>query len=159
MLIRDEVEDLWHSNLFVVYSTAHVGWPGCSHISEENAPSFRLWHIEMFSDMPHGDGCCCGIDFCYQKWAWLDDDRRQSSQSFMVRSGVTGNCPQEIQLISCCFIWAGCWAAAGSSLSGSSLVLRRLWGFQLLSQWNTLKTRLIWRRTLQDRQPHPSCLK
>lgn len=45
-----------------------------------------------------------------------------------------------------------CWLI---SILGSFLVRSASEDFQPLSQWNTLKTRLIWEGTLRDLQPHP----
>ena len=68
-----------------------------------------------FSDMPRAGRLLLLLRdwFCYQKWAGLDDTLRLSSGVFAARAGVTGNSAGS----PCGFIRAGCWAAAGSSLS------------------------------------------
>lgn len=81
--------------------------------------------------------------FCYQKLAELNDSLRLSCWRFAVRAGVTGNLAG---WISCGIIRSSCQliSISGSYSPGC------LWGFQPLSQRNTLKTRLKWERTLQD---------
>ena len=101
-----------------------------------------------FSDMPHVWRLLQLWDsFCYQTWTglndalWLSPGRFFCDESWCHRklgwisvalSGLPIGPPLAHRYL---WIFSGAW---------------RLWGFQLLSHGNTLKTRLIWERTPQD---------
>lgn len=113
-------------------------------------------YIIRFFDMPHVWRLLLLWDwFCYQKWVGLNDVRCLSSGGFAVRDGVTRNSAGSPVALS--------GLAVGLPLAHLYLWIfsgaERLRDFQLLSQWNTFKTRLIWVRALQDLQPSPCCLK